>query len=151
MLLTGLLLKLPNALDADLRRHSGISHFEYLILSSLSESEGHMLPMGDLATLSISTPSRLSHAVSRLEGRGWIVRRPDPANARFMLARLTEAGFAVLAAAAPGHVETVRSMVFDTLDPEQVAQLKSIAAGILAKTDTDHDWPPRGTRHGAAN
>lgn len=148
VLLTGLMLKLPSAVDTDLRRRSGVSYFEYLILSCLSEPEDRTLLMGDLATLANSSPSRLSHAVGRLETRGWIVRHTDPANARFTLARLTDAGFAFLAAAAPEHVETVRSLVFDALEPEQVEQLKSIAASILAQTDTEHDWPPRGTRHG---
>jgi DNA-binding MarR family transcriptional regulator len=109
--LTGLLLKLPQALETDLRQRAGISHFEYLVISVLSESEGRTLPMGDLATLASSTPSRLTHTVERMEARGWISRRRSPDNARFTLARLTDEGFAFLADVAPGHVDRAETGV----------------------------------------
>jgi DNA-binding MarR family transcriptional regulator len=146
--LTGLLLKLPSALETDLRQRAGISHFEYLVISVLSESAGHTLPMGDLATLAGSTPSRLTHTVERMETRGWITRRRSPDNARFTLAHLTDEGFAFLADVAPGHVATVRRLVFDALEGDDVERLERIAQRILGRLDPGHDWPPRGTRHG---
>lgn len=146
--LTGLLLKLPYALDADLRHRAGVSHFEYLVISALSEAPERTLPMGDLATLANSSPSRLTHAVSRLEARGWITRCPDPGNARFTLAHLTDEGFAFLGKTAPAHVNLVRTLVFDALDTDDVGRLDSIAKRVLARLDPRHEWPPRGTRHG---
>jgi DNA-binding MarR family transcriptional regulator len=146
--LTGLLLKLPQALETDLRQRAGISHFEYMVLSALSESEGRTLPMGDLATLASSTPSRLTHTVERMEARGWISRRRSPDNARFTLAHLTDEGFAFLADMAPGHVATVRRLVFDAFEGDDVERLELIARRILARLDPGHQWPPRGTRHG---
>lgn len=144
--LTGVLLKLPFALDSCLRQRSGVSFFEYLILSVLSESREHTMPMGDLATLANSSPSRTSHAVSRLEGKGWIRRQQDPSNGRFMLAQLTDEGLVFLRAAAPDHVATVRALVFDALDTDQVEQLDAITKSILGRITTQDNWPPRGTR-----
>ncbi|MEV5152177.1 MarR family transcriptional regulator [Streptomyces werraensis] len=146
--LTGLLLKLPAALDSDLRQHAGISHFEYLILSVLSETENHAMPMGELAILANSSPSRMTYAVARLEKKGWIYRRPDARNARFTLAHLTDDGVAFLRRIAPGHVATVRALVFDALDAGQVRQLDTLAKAILDKITTSDEWPPRSTRHG---
>jgi DNA-binding MarR family transcriptional regulator len=144
--LTGVLLKLPFALDLRLRQQSGIYFFEYLILSVLSETPDHTIPIGDLATLANSSPSRTSHAISRLEEKGWVTRRRDPRNRRYMLARLTNEGFAFLQSAAPDHVATVRALVFDDLDADQVGQLDHIAKTILGNLHPQGHWPPRGTR-----
>jgi DNA-binding MarR family transcriptional regulator len=89
--------------------------------------------MSELATVTLSSRSRLSHAVARLEERGWVVREDCATDRRGQNARLTEAGFAVLAAAAPGHVETVRGYVIDGLTPEQLEQLAEIGETIVAK------------------
>ncbi|MGW4157892.1 hypothetical protein ACWEDF_32645, partial [Micromonospora chersina] len=43
---------------------------------------------------------------------------------------LTDEGMRLLEQAAPGHVDTVRSMIFDRLSPEQVGQLEEIFTAI---------------------
>ena len=50
-------------------------------------------------------------------------------------ARLTEEGWDVLVAAAPGHVETVRALVFDDLTPDDVAALHRIAGHIVERIE----------------
>ncbi|WP_374191987.1 MarR family winged helix-turn-helix transcriptional regulator [Streptomyces clavuligerus] len=72
------------------------------------------------------TRSRLSHAVARLEKKGWVRREDCPTDKRGQNAVLTDEGFAVLKQAAPGHVEAVRQAMFDRLTPEQVRQLGEI-------------------------
>ena len=69
----------------------------YLILAMLSEVPGRTLRMSDLAAVTQSSQSRLSHAVSRLERNGWVRRTPCPDDRRSTLAQLTDAGFAALA------------------------------------------------------
>ena len=91
--------------------------------------------MTQLADASTSSKSRLSHAVARLEERGWVERPACPTDRRGQIARLTDAGFAALDAAAPEHVDQVRRMVFDRLTPEQVEQLAAISAAIEAGVD----------------
>jgi DNA-binding MarR family transcriptional regulator len=88
--------------------------------------------MSQLADQTRSSRSRLSHAVARLEERGWVERIDCPTDRRGQLAHLTDVGFAALAEAAPGHVETVHSHFIDPLTPEQVAQLAGIGEAIVA-------------------
>jgi DNA-binding MarR family transcriptional regulator len=140
--LSGLVSKLPAALDRQLQTEAGISHFEYMVLSQLSAAPQRTLRMGDLAELANGSVSRLSHAVSRLERRAWIRREPSPENGRYMNATLTDEGYEKVAATAPGHVRTVRALVVDALSPTQLGQLREISELILRRIDPDAVWPP---------
>jgi DNA-binding MarR family transcriptional regulator len=86
--------------------------------------------MSDLADRTRSSRSRLSHAITKLEARGWVGRRDCENDKRGQFADLTEEGFAALEAAAPGHVETVRTHLLDPLTLEQVEQLRQISEAI---------------------
>lgn len=135
---------LPGALDSQLRRDSDLSHFEYLVLAMLSEADGRVLRMTALAARTNATLARLSHVVSRLEARGLVERAACPQDGRATNARLTDAGWDAVVAAAPGHVETVRATVLDALTRRQVRQLGEIAGAILARLDPDGRMtPPR--------
>lgn len=120
------------ATDAQLIRDSGLPHGYYEILVHLSEAPGRALRMTQLAKASAYSKSRLSHAVARLEERGWVKRRDCPTDRRGQIAQLTDDGFAALAGAAPGHVEQVRRSLIDVLTPEQIEQLREISAAIIA-------------------
>ncbi|PWU49163.1 MarR family transcriptional regulator [Micromonospora globispora] len=122
---------LPAALDAQLQRDARLTHFEYLVLAILSETPGRSRRMTDLAGLVNGSQSRLSHLVGRLERRGLIHRERSTEDRRGSVAVLTEAGWAAVVAAAPGHVAHVRSLVFDQLTPEQVRQLGDTLAAML--------------------
>ena len=124
-------LLLQDRLDRELTHETGISHAYYEILVQLSETEGRMLRMSQLADRCLSSRSRLSHAVSRLEERGWARRQVCPDDGRGQLAVLTDEGFAALEAAAPVHVEGVRTHLFDQLSPEQVAALRDVGETLL--------------------
>jgi DNA-binding MarR family transcriptional regulator len=87
--------------------------------------------MSELANRSLSSRSRLSHAVARLEEAGWVRRETCDTDRRGQLAFLTDEGFAALEAAAPGHVEGVRTHLFDQLDADQVRQLGEICDAIV--------------------
>jgi len=129
------LVRLPGALDAQLRRDAGISHFEYLVLAGLSMAEEHTLRMSDLADFSDSTLSRLSNVVARLEKRGWVRRTPDAVDGRYTLAILTDEGWEKVVETAPGHVEEVRRVVFSPLTKAQQHQLGAVCRRILAAID----------------
>ena len=123
------------AIDAQLLHDSGIPHGYYEILVRLSETPGRALRMTQLAEASTSSKSRLSHAVARLEERGWIKRTDCPTDRRGQVAQLTDEGFAALAAAAPGHAEQVRRSLIDQLTPDQVEQLREISEKIVASAE----------------
>ncbi|MDH2428044.1 MarR family transcriptional regulator [Sphaerisporangium sp. TRM90804] len=125
------------SLDRQLQRDSGMPHTYYLILAMLSEAPGRSMTMTDLARLVRSSASKLSHAAARLEGQGWVRRGKKPGDARTTVATLTDEGFAALAAAAPGHVEQVRRVLFDRLTPEQAGQVREIFRAILGNPDFD--------------
>jgi DNA-binding MarR family transcriptional regulator len=125
---------IDEALDRQLQRDAGMPHAYYQVLAMLSEAPDQTLRMSQLAELTISSASRLSHAVSRLEERGWVRREKHPTDRRGALAVLTDAGWEALRAAAPGHVEAVRRVLFDRLEPGQVAQLAAISDRL---TDQD--------------
>ena len=123
------------SLDQQLQRDAGFPHAYYAILAQLSAAEDRTLRMSDLALVVNASPSRLSHAVGKLEDRGWVTRHPAPGDRRSTLCTLTDAGFAVLEEQAPGHVEAVRTSLFDPLTKEQVAQLEQICTAILDGLD----------------
>lgn len=123
---------LLSAVDGQLMRDSAIPLGYYEILVRLSEADGHALRMSQLAEASTSSKSRLSHAVARLEERGWVERLDCPTDRRGQIARLTDAGFGALDAAAAGHVTQVRRSLFDRLSPDQVSELAAICTAIAA-------------------
>ena len=131
MNLAQVLMVLPTALDQQLREDAGIPHAYYQILVALSGQPDRAIRMTHLARLSGTTTTRLSHAVSTLEQRGWVSRHPCPDDKRGQIARLTDTGMAVLEAAAPGHVAEVRRLVFDHLTDEDVTRLRDITAKLL--------------------
>lgn len=137
MALVRLLVRLPSALDAQLRRDASITHFEYQVLAQLSMAEGHTMRMSDLAQLADGSLSRLSHTATRLEKRGWISRATDPEDGRYTIATLTKSGMTKMVATAPGHVAAVREHVFEPLTTRQVQQLAAIANRIVGSIDSD--------------
>jgi DNA-binding MarR family transcriptional regulator len=122
---------LQDRLDRELTHATGISHAYYEILVALSETSGRSMRMSELADRCLSSRSRLSHAVSRLEERGWVRRQVCPEDGRGQLAVLTDEGFAALEAAAHVHVESVRTHLFDQLGPEQVAAIRDVGETLL--------------------
>ncbi len=130
---------LEDALDRQLRADSQMPHSYYEVLVRLSAAPDHAMRMSDLAGQTLSSRSRLSHAVGKLEGLGWVTRTACPTDKRGLIARLTEAGTAALEAAAPGHVEEVRSRLLDPLTDEQVRQLGEICAAVVAGFGADVD------------
>jgi DNA-binding MarR family transcriptional regulator len=128
------------AVDAELQRDAGMPLAYYEILVRLSEAPDHRLRMSQLAAVSSASKSRISHAVARLEERGWVRRRECPSDRRGAFAELTTEGYDALVAAAPGHVEHVRRTLLDPLTAEQVGHLQEISEAIQAAAG----GPPHG-------
>ncbi|MBA0126041.1 MarR family transcriptional regulator [Haloechinothrix sp. YIM 98757] len=122
---------LSEYLERRMQQDAGIPHTYYEVLVSLSEAPECTLRMSELAVRSRFSRSRLSHAVTKLEAKGWVVRTSCPSDKRGAWATLSEQGRAVLEAAAPDHVEAVRKALFDVLDAEQVHRLGEITGAII--------------------
>jgi DNA-binding MarR family transcriptional regulator len=134
---------LTEVLDRQLQADNNLlpqAYFE--ILRPLSEADGRSLRMSELADQTRSSRSRLSHAVARLEERGWVKRLVCPTDKRGQIAQLTDEGFAVVEEAAPGHVEAVRKYLIDQLTPEQIDVMRQIGE-IMLETTCGSELPPR--------
>jgi DNA-binding MarR family transcriptional regulator len=129
---------LPAALDSQLQREAGMSHFEFGVMAVLSRQSDRRLQLKELAVGVNGSLSRLSHVISRMERRGW-VRRSSGAKGRATHAVLTNEGYRTLMAAGPIHFREVRRLVFDVLTPEEVKALRLVTgrvnAGLLGDVD----------------
>ncbi|HEY5786345.1 MAG TPA: MarR family transcriptional regulator [Microlunatus sp.] len=128
--------RLNERLDADLQR-SGLDLPEYEILVNLEESPERRLRMSELADAVHQSRSRLTHTIARMEKSGLVVRTTCPTDRRGVWAELTDAGFKVLAAAAPGHVAAVRRHLVDAAAPEDWEALGRVFAAVLAVPPDD--------------
>jgi len=114
---------LLDELDRRVNQDAGISLADFGVLARLADADEWGLRMSDLADSTVSSRSRMSHAVNRLEALGLVERRACPTDRRGSYASLTEAGRAKLVEARPGHADTVLRYVFDPLSAEEVAGL----------------------------
>jgi len=130
-LFAAVLVSLPYEVEAQLQRDAELTQFGYGVLSALSEAPGWAMRMTDLASIALGSQSRLSHHVASLERRGWVRRERAAEDGRGSVAVLTDAGYAKVAAIAPGHVAAVRSAVFDVLSSRQLDELEGICAALL--------------------
>lgn len=129
--------------ERDLQQGAGIPLSYYEIMSVLSEAPGRSMRMSELADALGVSPSRISHAVSRLEGSGWVRRELCPSDRRSWFAILTDQGFSILEATAPCHVTSVRKHLLDQLTPAQLDQLGDISGSLL-----QHLWTIEGKTDG---
>jgi DNA-binding MarR family transcriptional regulator len=120
-----------DALDRQLQRDSGMPHGYYEILVRLSEVPERTMRMSELADVTRSSRSRLSHAVARLEEKGWVQRQDCETDRRGQLAHLTDEGLRALVDAAPGHVAAVREHLIGRLTAEQIDALGDIGQAVL--------------------
>ncbi|MGW6279943.1 MarR family winged helix-turn-helix transcriptional regulator [Kribbella sp. NPDC055071] len=129
--------ELVRVLEARLITNSGLSGADYALLHPLSVAEDGVLRTRDLGKSVGWERSRLSHQVSRMEKRGLVCREECPADARGSMVRLTHLGRKAIDAAAPDHVDAVRTYFFDHLTPEEQAQLTALFDRIAAAIPAD--------------
>lgn len=117
--------------DQDLRRGAAMPSTHYEVLARLSEAPERRLRMSQLAELSQSSRSHLSHTVTNLQRVGWVDRESCSTDRRGAFAVLTDSGFSALERASHVHVESVRRHLFDQIDGGQVEQLRAIFDELL--------------------
>jgi DNA-binding MarR family transcriptional regulator len=128
-----LITRLPCAIDAQLQRSAGLSMAEYMTLAMLAKTPQRTMRMSDLAELTSSSLSRLSHLVKRLESQRYVRREADSADGRFTNAILLPAGLSKLESAAPGHEAYVRRLVINNLSAERLRRLGQDADRIVQR------------------
>jgi DNA-binding MarR family transcriptional regulator len=125
---------LMTALENDLAP-TGLSLGDYQVFVHLSGAEDQAMRMCDLAEVLQLSPSGLTRRLDGLVAAGWVERRSSDADRRVMLAVLTHAGRAKLAAAAPIHVESVRVRMIDLLEPAELDAMATVFSKIRAALD----------------
>src|SRR5690606_18122966 len=113
--------RLAAALNRQLQATSKLSLADYGVLVQLTEAPQGRLRPYELQRALDWEQSRLSHQLRRMQQRGLVTREACPEDARGAYVVVTETGRRAIAAAAPGHVQAVRELVFDALEPGQVA------------------------------
>jgi DNA-binding MarR family transcriptional regulator len=129
--LVELLLRLPRVLDENFEREAKVSMTDYSVLVALSEAPVGELRMGELAEATALSRSRTSRVVDDLVRRSLVTRRKCEQDGRSSLAAVTSDGMAVLAAAHPGHLARVRSLVLDHITRNEMRTMTQALARIL--------------------
>ncbi len=140
---------LPARIDQDLQADAGLSGPDYEILSNLSEQPNQTYRLKDLATRLLWSRSRLSHQLTRMQGRGLVSKKDDTEDKRGSFAALTPLGHKAITHAAPGHVTSVRSNLIDLLSPAELRVLTDIAQRIVTNLETGVDKHQDGKSHEA--
>jgi DNA-binding MarR family transcriptional regulator len=127
------MLRLTYEMNRQLQADTDVSLNDYHVLNSLADSPGRRLGLTELAARIGWERSRLSHHLTRMGARGLVERAASRTDGRATEAVLTEAGWAALLAATPGHVEWVRELVFDGLDPALLGPLRTALEQVHAR------------------
>jgi DNA-binding MarR family transcriptional regulator len=86
--------------------------------------------MSELADVAMLSRSRLSHRMKVMEKAGWVRREACPIDKRGFFAVMTPKGWKAIVAAAPDHVDSVRSRFVDLLSKEDQKVLAEIFARV---------------------
>lgn len=128
---------LDQQVERDVQAASGLPLTYYELLVLLSKSPQRSLRMTELAAITHTRPSRISHAVGKLTEGGFVERVHCESDRRSWFAKLTDKGMETLRTAGPEHVRSMRENMFDLLSPEQRAQLLDISRTLLGHLAPD--------------
>ncbi|MFZ1116370.1 MAG: MarR family transcriptional regulator [Propionibacteriaceae bacterium] len=127
--------QLSATLQRELQDDAGLSTQDYEVLVHLTDNAEGRMRVTDLARLMQWERSRVSHHVTRMERRHLVQRVECAEDGRGAFVVITQQGRAAIEQAAPGHVNTVRRLVFDVLSPEEVDSFGAIIDKALAQLD----------------
>jgi DNA-binding MarR family transcriptional regulator len=140
--------RLSATLHKELQDNAGLSMPDFEVLVHLTDTPDGRIRVTDLARLLQWERSRVSHHVSRMERRRLVQRVECAEDGRGAFIVITPQGRAAIEQAAPGHVDTVRRLVFDALNPQEVDVLGTIIDNALTHleiTDLEESSSRRGT------
>jgi len=123
--------QLQSAMSRQLQADCGLSLPDYDVLVALDERPGCRI--SELGERLGWEQSRLSHQLSRMRARGLLERRGAADDRRAATVDLTADGRAALEAAAPGHVELVRTLVFDGVPASDLRAVERWTAVVLER------------------
>ncbi|KAA3651008.1 MAG: MarR family transcriptional regulator [Proteobacteria bacterium] len=117
----------------------GIGRGEFDVLATLRRAGApYCLSPTALFNSLMITSGTMTHRLQGLEARGWIVREPDPADARSKRVKLTPAGQALIDKAVEAHLENERR-ILAPLDTASRSALDAQLARLLAVLEPPTD------------
>jgi DNA-binding MarR family transcriptional regulator len=129
-------------LDREVQRDAGLPMSYWELLRHLADAPERAMRMSELAEVTRSAPSRLTHAVSQLEADGLVCRRQCTSDRRGSHAELTDKGAEALAAAGVAAARSLREHFFGSLTPDELAQLRGLSETLLAHLSTTCETAP---------
>ncbi len=132
-------MRLEGELARQLAADSGLSYPDYVVLVALTDRPDGRMRLFELADVVGWEKSRLSHHIARMATRGLVTKEKCDADRRGAYVVITERGRQQIAAAAPGHVATVRRLFVDRLTPAQLDTIGAAADIVLAALDEADD------------
>jgi DNA-binding MarR family transcriptional regulator len=124
--------RVTQLLDASLKETAQMTLDDYEVLVHLSEAPDQQLRMTDLSHRLLHSQARVSQRVDRLVKRNWVARQKCPEDGRVTYATITEEGMAAITATAPHHVEDVRALLIDLIEPEDRPTMARVLDRIAA-------------------
>ena len=118
------------AVEKQLRDVGALSYVQFQLLARLGESPDGHLRMTDLADGVVYSRSGLTYQAQLLEQRGLITRSPSPDDERSTVAAITPAGRETLHKVFPGHIATVRELLFAPLSDHDAGELARILGRV---------------------
>lgn len=131
---------LPTALDTQLQRDADLTHYEFILLSTLQR--GGAMRLSDLAAATNATLPRASKVVSRLQRRELLEREESTTDRRSVLLKLSRQGRRRLVLATPDHFATAHRLVLDLLSPAQLDALAEALEPVVQALDPHHRFGP---------
>nr|WP_157164667.1 MarR family winged helix-turn-helix transcriptional regulator [Streptomyces typhae] len=118
-----------------LQTESQLASADYAVLVNLTDVPDGRQRYQDLARALEWEKSRMSHHLARMIRRGLVVREECADDGRGAFAVITEAGREAIAAAAPLHVQAVRSLFLDHLTAAELRTLAEVSVRVVGKLD----------------
>ncbi len=136
---------LTKRLDDQLDAAVGVPLLWYGVLLHLGRSPGGFRPMGELVEATAFTSGGVTRLVDRMEGAGYVERRPCPNDRRVTYVGLTRRGRDLLERATLAHIRGIQEHLVDALDREEVAQLDTILAKLVRAAESRAEGQAPGT------
>lgn len=118
--------------DRSLQEAVGISKAEFSVLRTLGNAAGSTLRVGELGAALRWEKSRVSHLLTRMEGRGLVERIEDGAAGRRTAVALSRSGRSTATAALRVHEDSVRRLFVERLEPGQAAVIRAWSEQVIA-------------------
>ncbi|MFJ9908452.1 MarR family winged helix-turn-helix transcriptional regulator [Streptomyces sp. NPDC101152] len=129
--------RLRGRLSRLLQAESHVSASDFAVLAELADAPEGRRRILDLARALEWEKSRVSHHVARMVSRGLVVRDECPEDGRGAFVVITDAGRAMIEAAAPRHAEAVRELFIDHVTPAELRTLARISERLMERLDED--------------